>query len=126
MATKTVAEKLWMKPGKKVAFFNAPENNYTLLGGIPEEVELANGTPADILLAYIENRDQLEAHLAKLKGRVKADGALWIAYYKGTASVPTNINRDSIAKYALTNGLKPVAMISINDDWSGLRLKITN
>lgn len=126
MAVKTVAQKLWMKPGKTVSFFNPPDNNDELLGGIPDGVHVDADQPADILLAYVENRSQLEEHLSSLKNRIKSDGALWIAYHKGTSSTETDINRDTIAKYAMEQGLKPVAMISINDDWSGLRLKIAN
>ncbi len=35
-----------------------------------------------------------------------------------------NINRDSIAEYALSLGLEGVAIISVDDDWSALRLKL--
>ncbi len=36
----------------------------------------------------------------------------------------TDINRDTIAEYARTLGLEGVAMISVDDDWSALRLKV--
>lgn len=126
MSDKTVAEKLHIKPGKSVTFFNPPENNDELLGGIDQDIAISEGDPADILLAYIEDRKQLERNLLALKSSIKDDGALWIAYHKGTSSVDTDINRDSIAAYAKKNGLKGVAMISINDNWSALRLKITD
>jgi hypothetical protein len=35
-----------------------------------------------------------------------------------------DINRDSIAAYAATIGLQAVAMISVDEDWSALRLKV--
>jgi hypothetical protein len=38
--------------------------------------------------------------------------------------VKTDIHRDTINAYAQTLGLQGVAMISINDDWSALRLKL--
>lgn len=126
MSDKTVAEKLHIKPDKSVTFFNPPENNDELLGGIDQDIAISEGDPADILLAYIEDRKQLERNLLALKSSIKDDGALWIAYHKGTSSVDTDINRDSIAEYAKKNGLKGVAMISINDNWSALRLKITD
>jgi len=124
MASKSVAEKLHIKPGKSVTFFNPPENNDELLGGVDEDISISEGDPADILLAYIEDREQLERNLLALKSSIKDDGTLWIAYHKGSSSVDTDINRDSIADYAQQNGLKGVAMISINDNWSALRLKI--
>lgn len=123
MSSKTVAEKLYMKSGKKVAFFNEPGNNKELLGGIPNDVEVVSRS-ADILLAYIENEEQFINNLTSLKNIIKPDGAFWIAYHKGTSEVKTDINRDSIVKYASENGLKGLAMISINENWSALRLKI--
>jgi len=46
-----------------------------------------------------------------------------VAYHKGTSQIKTDINRDSINAYASTLGFQGVAMISINEDWSALRLK---
>lgn len=123
MSDKSVAEKLHIKPDKSVTFFNPPKNNDELLGGIDQDISISEGDPADILLAYIEDREQLERNLLALKASIKDNGALWIAYHKGTSEVDTDINRDSIAEYAQKNGLKGVAMISINENWSALRLK---
>ncbi len=36
----------------------------------------------------------------------------------------TDINRDSIVEYARSIGMEGVAMISIDEDWSALRLKL--
>ena len=123
MSSKTAAEKLHISPAKSVMFFNPPENNRELLG-ISEDISITEGDPADILLAYIENREQLERNLLALKSNIKDNGALWIAYHKGTSPVDTDISRDSIHAYAAENGLKGVSMISINDNWSAFRFKI--
>lgn len=124
MSGKTVAEKLHLKGNKKVAFFNEPPDNRDLLGEIPESVTITTEEPADIMLCYIENYTQLRDNLAKLKNSIIPEGALWIAYHKGSSTIDTDINRDSIIKFANSHNLKGVAMISINEDWSALRLKI--
>jgi hypothetical protein len=49
---------------------------------------------------------------------------LWVTYHKGTSKVKTDINRDTINAYASTLGMQGVAIISIDDDWSALRLKL--
>lgn len=126
MSAQTVAEKLHFKPGKTVTFFNPPDNNEQLLGGIHENISISEGDPADILLAYIEDREQLERNLLALKSSIKDDGALWIAYHKRSSSVDTDINRDSIHEYADKHGLKGVSMISINENWSAFRFKIVD
>jgi hypothetical protein len=48
---------------------------------------------------------------------------LWVSYHKGTSKVKTDINRDTINAYANSLCLQGVAIISIDDDWSALRLK---
>lgn len=126
MSKKTVAEKMYIKPGMEVGFFNAPENLDELLGGLPDGVEVAEdleGTDLDFILAFIDDRQMLEAYLYSLKEALADDGALWLAYYKGSSSVDTDINRDLIHQYAQTLDLKGVGMVSIDDDRSGFRFK---
>ena len=55
---------------------------------------------------------------------VAADGIALICVPKGTSKLKSDINRDSIAAYALTLGLQAVAMISVDEDLSALRLKV--
>jgi len=125
MAEKSNAQKLLIKEGYRVLFLHPPANNSALLGELPADVEVMKGmgTPVDLALAYIVDRKELEKHLAELKAVVKPGGLLWIAYYKGTSKTKTDINRDSINAYAQSFGLQGVAMISMDDDWSALRLK---
>jgi hypothetical protein len=47
-----------------------------------------------------------------------------VTYNKGTSKHKTDINRDSINAYAHSIGMEGVAMISLDEDWSALRLKI--
>lgn len=126
MSEKTAAQKIHIKPGMDIGFFNAPENLYQLLGKLPENIDIAENlenTELDLILAFIEDRQMLEAYLYSLKSAIADDGALWLAYHKDSASTDTDINRDIIRKYAKQLDLKGVAMISINEDWSGFRFK---
>lgn len=125
MSSKSAAEKMYIKPGMSIGFFNAPENLMDLLGGLPDGVDVQpdfNGE-LDLMLGFIENREMLEANLADLKDTIKDDGALWLAYHKGSSSMDTDINRDSIHKFGQQLDLKGVAMVSINKNWSGFRFK---
>ncbi|MCL5950945.1 MAG: hypothetical protein M1132_04355 [Chloroflexi bacterium] len=51
--------------------------------------------------------------------------SLFVVYYpKGTSkNFNAEINRDTIAAYARSVALQPVAMVAIEADWSALRLK---
>lgn len=110
----------------EIGFFNAPANLDELLGELPDDVEVSRNlenTELNLILAFIEDHQMLEAYLYSLKNAIADDGALWLAYHKGSSSVDTDINRDLISEYGKQLDLKSVAMISINDDWSGLRFK---
>ena len=126
MPDKSVAQKLLIKAGRKVLLVNTPKGYKSVLGELPEGtlVLTAPTEPADIIQVFVANRAELEAQLPRLKEALKADGALWVTYHKGTSRTKTDINRDTIAAYARTLGLQGVAMISVDEDWAALRLKV--
>ena len=126
MPDKTVAEKLLIKPGKKVLFINPPENADQVLGGLPQGVQTMDSPsePADTILVFLPGRQAMEEQLPKLKGMIKPGSILWAAYYKGTARVKTDINRDILHAYAQTIGLRGVSLISLDQDWSAMRFKL--
>ncbi len=126
MSDKSVAEKLLIKPGQKVLFVNPPKGNRALLGEIPKDVTVLKeaAEAVDLILVFAGSRKDLEEQLPRLKPLLAPKGLLWVAYHKGTSKQKSDINRDSIAAYAGTIGLQAVAMISVDEDWSALRLKV--
>jgi hypothetical protein len=126
LANKSVADKLFIKPGKSVLLVNAPQDYQKQLGKLPAGATIGDDTagPADIIQLFVKSELELTKQLPKLKKRLKSDGALWVTYYKGSSKNKTDVNRDSIAEYASGIGLEGVAIISVDDDWSALRLKI--
>ncbi len=66
---------------------------------------------------------ELQQRLPKLKSNLKPGGLLWITYPKGSSQIDTDVNRDSIYAFAATVGLKGVAMIAVDNDWSAFRFK---
>jgi hypothetical protein len=125
MVDKTIAQKLFIKPGHKVLLVNAPKNYKSMLGALPAKATIVTKAvaPIDIIQVFVTNRKELEAQLPKLKPLLAPNGILWLTYLKGTSKIKTDINRDAIYPYALTLGLQTVAMISIDDDWSAMRMK---
>ena len=131
MPEKTVAQKLQMKPGRRVRFIQPPEDLMTLLGGLPDGASVLDDTagpdallPADIIVFFANGSTDLATLLPGLRTALAPDGMIWVAYHKGTSRLKTDIHRDSINNYAKTVGMEGVAMVSINDDWSALRLKV--
>jgi hypothetical protein len=126
MSDKSVAQKLLIKPGQKVLLVNQPKGYKALLGEIPKDVTVLKeaGGAADLIQVFVASRKELEGQLPRLKPLLAPKGLLWVTYHKGTSKQKSDINRDSIAAYALTIGLQAVAMIAVDEDWSALRLKV--
>ncbi len=126
MPDKPIAQKLMIKPGQKVLLVNPPRGYRSLMGALPNGAAFLSpaGKTADAIQVFVDTRAELERQLPKLKKALAPGGMLWVTYHKGTSKVKTDINRDSIVRYARTIGLEGVAMISIDDDWSALRLKM--
>lgn len=125
-STKSIPEKLQMKPGRMVLFVNKPAGYDQILGKLPSGVGVTDHSAksVDVIQVFVENREQLEKELPRLKSLLTSKGMIWVTYPKGTADVATYINRDSIAEYATTIGMEGVAIVAIDQKWSALRLKV--
>jgi hypothetical protein len=126
MPEKTIVQKLSIKPGSKFLLINPP-SGYTLhMGELPEGVSLLRNSSSLVegIQVFIANRVELEAELPALVKMLTPKGMLWVSYHKGSSKMKTDINRDTINAYASTLGLQGVAIISIDDDWAALRLKL--
>lgn len=129
MSQKPVSEKLRIIPGYRVMLIDEPLG-YRENMGLPEGVEIVTGKGKEVDLAqlFVTNMDGLKEKLPKLKKMMKKSGLIWVTYPKGTSKLAkegnVDINRDSIWKYGDEIGLTGVAMISIDDTWSGFRMKI--
>jgi predicted CoA-binding protein len=125
MPDKSVAQKLLIKEGYRVLLVNPPPGYAESMGELPKAAVLvAKAQPEiDFIQLFVTTRKHLEDSLPMFKKSLKPNGLLWVSYPKGTSKVRTDINRDTINTYANTLGLQGVAMISVDDTWSALRLR---
>jgi agmatine/peptidylarginine deiminase len=126
MSDKSIAQKLFIKPGNKFLLVNPPAGYIAQMGQLPEGTILMSDSSClvEVIQVFVTNRLELETQLPKLKEWLAPKGMIWVTYHKGTSKMKTDINRDTINAYAGSLGLQGVAMISIDDDWSALRLKL--
>ncbi len=126
MSEKTVAQKLFIKEGMKVIFVNTPQGYQARLR-LPKKVTVLKQPtePADFIQVFVADRKELEEQLPRLKKMLSPKGMLWVCYHKGTSKTKTDIHRDTINAYAHTIGLEGVSLISVDDDWSAMRFKVS-
>lgn len=125
MEPKSLAEKFKIKSGRSVRVVNAPDGYASVLEPLPPDVAVVEDgeTPADVVLGFVASRRELEEQLPSLVAAMKSGGALWLCWPKGGSRIRTDINRDSLAAYAASQGLDAVANVSVDADWSALRFK---
>jgi len=67
---------------------------------------------------------KLAADLEALRGKLAADGQIWVSWPKKAAKVETDITEDTIRKIALPMGYVDVKVCAVDEVWSGLKLVI--
>jgi hypothetical protein len=84
--------------------------------------EVAAGSPADVVLAFVTAAQQLEPTLARLERSVFPAGALWIAWPRRAGGHSSDITDNSVRDAALARSLVDTKVAAIDADWSGLKL----
>jgi hypothetical protein len=124
MVEKTIAEKLQVKPGKFFRILNQPPDVSRILAQLPTGASFASESqPADVVLFFVKSMSEVKSLFPLDVNLIKLDGIPWLAYPKKTSAIKTDLDRDTIWKFLQTIGWTGVSMISINDTWSGFRMK---
>ncbi|MFP5393452.1 MAG: DUF3052 family protein [Gammaproteobacteria bacterium] len=113
---------MYLKNARSMAIYNG-EAHPAVTAQMPQELIVADGEKADVVLMFAMNQDELEKYFPQALERMGEKGSLWIGFLKQTAAKATNITRDSIAAYVKERGATPVAIMSVDSDWSALRLR---
>lgn len=107
-----------------MVIINSPDGYTEKAGHVPLGATISNQPqPALIIQVFVQTKEQLEVEFSRLAPLALEGGMLWITYPKLTSSKKGDIHRDSINEYAQQHGWTGIAIISIDDDWSALRLK---
>lgn len=125
MATKTLAQKLYIRPGHTVALLNAPKGTADLLEPLPDEAAIVTSTrkKADVVLAFAKNKAELEKQIKDLKSVLEGDPLLWFAYPKQSSKSDTDLTRDEGWKNLFELGYSAVATVPIDKTWTGVRFR---
>jgi hypothetical protein len=119
MSTKSVADKLLIKPGTTV--WASPPTHLHLVGPLPggaRPVDDLDG--ATVGLVFAEDAASLRGILDAHRAGLARPGSLWVAYPKGNR---TDINRDTLWPILVEYGMRPIGQVAIDDVWSALRFR---
>jgi hypothetical protein len=122
MADKTIADKMYLKTAKSLAVINGAVHS-GMVAELPSEMITEGDAPADVVLVFAMNQKELDQWWPMALQRLGDKGSLWVAFMKHSAPKATDLNRDSIFAFAKEHGVTGVALISMDADWSAVRLK---
>jgi hypothetical protein len=121
-STQPLAKKLLIKPGNTIAPINAPKNYKTLLGTLPDGAEIVARAPnsgASLVHLFVTTAAELETQLPRAQQAMAKGGGIWVSWKKGGK---TQVSRDTIRTAAEELGLDTVRAVSIDDEWSAIKL----
>ncbi len=116
----SVASKLQIKPGQRVALLRRP----------PEvEVDVApadlvdDPSTADAALVFVTTAADLEGpEVEAVVAAARCDAVAWVAYPKA-GQLGTDLNRDSLAARVSERGVRAVRQVSVDGTWSAVRFR---
>jgi len=77
----------------------------------------------DFVHLFVESQEQFAQRFLQATKTIKDSGLLWVSYPKSRGKVKYDINRDSLWGLLLNAGYHPVSQVSLDDDWSAVRVK---
>ncbi len=124
MSERSILERLQLKPGRTLLVIDPPKGYLKSIGEIPAGANVVQELqPAFIVQVFIRTQLELTFAIDHYAPLVLPGGMLWMTYPKLTSKLKGDIHRDSINDYVQQHGWIGIAIISVDADWSALRLK---
>ena len=119
MTTKSVAEKLLIKPN--TTLWSSHPAHLDRIGPLPEGVRHVDGPEqATTALVFAEDASALRGILTTHKDQLTRPDTLWVAYPKANRA---DINRDSLWPILAEHSMRPIGQVSVDEVWSAMRFR---
>ena len=115
-------KKFQLKEEFSVLMLNSNPDIHPLFDGIRLEFSGAGDHSYDSVIFFAKEETDISETLPVADTNRKPKGQLWLTYPKKSGGIPTELNRDITAGIVDRLGFDPVRLISLNKDWSCLRL----
>ena len=125
MAGSSLARKLLVRENHRIMTLNAPTDFAASLEPLPEGATILSelDSVADVFVLFVKNRADLQRDAARAVATIRRDGALWLAFPKGTSKVKSDLSRDAGWEPLTAIGYIGVSLMSIDETWSAFRFR---
>ena len=119
MSTKTVAEKLLIKPNTTV--WSSHTAHLDRIEPLPQNVRQVKGPEqATTALVFADDAGSMRAILDAYGERLARPDILWVAYPKANR---VDINRDTLWPILAEHGMRPIGQVALDEVWSAMRFR---
>ncbi|GAB5407683.1 MAG: YdeI/OmpD-associated family protein [Balneolaceae bacterium] len=115
-------KKFQLKEESSVLLMNSNPTVHPLFEGVRIEYSDIQNQDFDSVILFTENEDELRKWVPKATKKHTREKKLWLSYPKKSSHIKTDLNRDKAWKALQGYGFDPVRVISVNEDWSSMRL----
>jgi hypothetical protein len=129
MVPSPLTKRLRIGPGDRVLLVAPPDGFVTMLGELPEGVQVTEAATIpeqgafDIVQTFVRNKADIDCLAPIAFNAAKPGGMVWIAYPKISSGMKTDINRDAGWETVAAAGWQGVAQVAIDQTWSALRFR---
>jgi hypothetical protein len=122
-SSRSLAEKLGIKPGVVVTALDAPPTYIRQLQPVPADVTFVNrlGKQARFIHCFVTRRSELEKEFPAVSRSLADEGIAWISWPKKAAKTETDLTEDVVREIGLRVGLVDVKVCAVDELWSGLK-----
>jgi hypothetical protein len=116
---KTLAQKMGVGEGTRIAAIGAPKHYAALLGrsaGSPRK-----GARYEIVHLFCDRKATLAARIAPAVAAVGEGGALWISWPKKSSPSFVDLTEDGVREIVLPSGFVDVKVAAVDETWSALK-----
>jgi len=115
-------QKLRLDTEKPVWVANPPDDVDVVLPGIDVRKLTGKAVPVEQLLLFATDSIELNNSLSRIGRNVGPGTLFWIFYPKKSGSIVSDLYKMEPWEFVFSLGYRGQTSVSVNDDWSGLRL----
>ena len=115
-----LARKLGILPGSSALLDGAPAG-FALDAPGARVARRAGAGPYDVVVCFCPDSARLARRWPVLHRLTTPAGALWVAWPKRAAGIPTDLDENVVRGYALAHGRVDVKVCAIDERWSALK-----
>jgi hypothetical protein len=119
MSTKSIAEKLLIKPNTTVWLSHAAQ--LARIEPLPAGVRIVDGMEqATVALVFADAAASAREILTAHRDHLAQPTVFWVAYPKANKA---DINRDTLWPILTEYGMRPIGQVAVDEVWSALRFR---